>query len=170
MSTTAHASVEGGSVTRVALPSGHVVLIDTADAPLVDGHHWCANTTKLTTYAQAGGQRRPLVLMHRLILGAPVGVLVDHRNGNGLDNRRANLRLATRSQNGANSGLSRRNTSGYKGVSWRSDLGRWHSSIKIDGRSRHLGYFNSREDAAQAYNAAAVEAWGPFARLNAVPA
>lgn len=92
--------------------------------------------------------------------------LVDHINGNGLDNRRANLRPATPSQNTANARMPSDNTSGFKGVGWFARTGRWRAYITYQGRQKHLGYFDIAEEAALAYDAAARELFGEFARPN----
>jgi hypothetical protein len=93
--------------------------------------------------------------------------LTDHINGDGLDNRRTNLRQATPTQNNANCGIRGHNTSGYKGVSLRPDRGnRWRATIRIHGLQYFLGLFDDVEDAARAYDAAALELFGDFARLN----
>ena len=111
------------------------------------------------------GQRGSQMLMHRLVIGAPKGVKVDHRSGDKMDNRRSNLRPATEQQNQANrqkfSGSSR-----FKGVSWDRYHGRWAASVKVDGRKRHLGYFDSESMVAAAYDRAASEAFGEYARGN----
>jgi hypothetical protein len=109
------------------------------------------------------------IYMHRLITGAGPKHQVDHRNGNGLDNRRLNLRIATGTQNRANQGpLRMRNgrASQYKGVYRDNRRDRWTASIQIDRQSHYLGRFANEEAAARAYDAAALEAWGQFARLN----
>jgi len=99
--------------------------------------------------------------MHTFLTGWP---MVDHRNGNGLDNRRANLRPATKSQNGANRLIAASNKSGFKGVDLKK--GRWRAQIKVVGSKIHLGYFDLAEEAARAYDMAAIEAFGEFATLN----
>lgn len=105
--------------------------------------------------------------MHRLITGAPDGLTVDHINGNGLDNRQCNLRICTLAQNLAN----REKSNGrhpYKGI-WQNPVtNRWGASIQCDGLKHHLGYFDSPEDAARAYNEAATRLHGPFAKLNPI--
>jgi hypothetical protein len=104
--------------------------------------------------------------MHRLITGAPAGVEVDHRNGNGLDNRRSNLRLATTSQNQGNQRLSRANTSGFKGVHWDKHRAKWKASIAGDNNDKHLGHFTDPSEAAHAYDSAARLRFGRFASVN----
>lgn len=107
--------------------------------------------------------------MHRLILGAPAGIGVDHRNGDGRDNRRLNLRLATRTQNAQNRSKNRDKTSSrYKSVYARRRKGPWYAQIRIRGRNKHLGVFETEEEAALAYNRAAVEYFGEYARLNQI--
>lgn len=91
---------------------------------------------------------------------------IDHRDGDGLNNRWRNLREATSAQNSANRRLSRNNTSGAKGVSWRTDLGKWKATIEVARRRRHLGFFVDKADAAAAYEAAAMEHFGEFARTG----
>lgn len=91
---------------------------------------------------------------------------IDHINGNGLDNRIANLRLATPSQNRANSRLDARNTSGAKGVSWNSRELKWQVFIGIEGKNKSLGLFSDKEAAAEAYRRAATARHGAFARLD----
>lgn len=89
--------------------------------------------------------------------------LVDHRNGNKSDDRIDNLREATRSQNTANSRPRRNSKSGFKGVHFRHDLGRWQAQIKAGGTAHHLGYFATAKAASRAYDAAAIKHFGEFA-------
>ena len=101
--------------------------------------------------------------MHREMLSPPPGMDVDHINGNPLDNRRANLRVCTRSENNGNLRRPRHNTSGFKGVCWEKWSGKWKATIKVKGKSRSLGRFLTPEDAHGAYCAAARAVWGEFA-------
>lgn len=102
--------------------------------------------------------------LHRLVMDAPAGIDVDHINGNTLDNRRENLRLATRAQNCWNRKLPRTNTSGYKGVSWRKDKECFTASITTHGKRLFLGFFPKAEEAAEARRLASIEQHGDFAR------
>jgi hypothetical protein len=104
--------------------------------------------------------------MHRQILGAPPGQQVDHINGDTLDNRRVNLRLATHGQNQHNRGKYRNNKSGYKGVSWDKAAGKWRAQIKFNNKKYNLGRYHDPIEAALAYDAAAIRLHGAFARLN----
>jgi hypothetical protein len=133
----------------------------------VGGYSWCPRKDRNTFYAVASIRREDgtetTIRMHRLILpGFPE---IDHVNGNGLDNRLVNLRPATHSQNNYNS-PSHRGTSKYKGVYWYKRYRKWRAKAKLNGRHYHLGYFDSEEDAARAFDDFAREHHGPFARLN----
>lgn len=159
--------VEGEAVARLALPSGHTALIDEADRALVEQYRWFARVTPHNVYVRGykiGNGNAASVHLHRLITAAPAGMDVDHRNGHGLDNRRRNLRVSTHAQNIQNARGSSR--SGYKGVTWDAFNGKWRAKIQVDGRTRDLGRYADAWEAAQAYNAAAREAWGEFAWLN----
>jgi hypothetical protein len=105
-----------------------------------------------------------------MILDLKEGEECDHVNGDKLDNRRCNLRVVTRSQNNMNAAKHRNTTSKYKGLSWRAGLGKWQVSIQRDKRIYHLGHFVDEDDAAKAYNEAAVLLFGKYAKLNAITA
>ena len=154
---------------EIPLTQGRVALVDDCDAALADTR-WYARRDRHTFYAYRKGPRaekpRRTFLLHRVILGAARGVEVDHVNGDGLDCRRANLRLASRSQNQANRLHLVSNVSGFRGVSFMRARGRWLASIRVNRRTRNLGAFESPAEAARAYDAAARSAFGPFARLD----
>jgi hypothetical protein len=153
---------------KVPLSQGKVALIDDEDAPRVLQHKWTyTRVNQRRAYAQTKirvGAKQRTLYMHRLILDAPAGELVDHINGNGLDNRRENLRLATVAQNTRNSRQRRGSAAGYKGVRRRGD--KWQARIAVNSKQIHLGVFSSKEEAAQAYDTAAREHFGEFAVLN----
>jgi hypothetical protein len=104
--------------------------------------------------------------MHRHLITAPKGRVIDHINGDGLDNTKANLRLATPSQNAANSKIRRNSTTGFKGVWWDKKKKKYRASIWVDGKRFHLGYFHPKTKAAIAYDRAATHHFAQFARLN----
>lgn len=106
------------------------------------------------------------VFMHRVITNCPYGFDVDHINGDKLDNRKCNLRIATRSQNNANIPKYKGKSSKYKGVCWNKRKRCWKVSIGYGGKMYHLGYFKNEEDAALKYNEHAKELFGEFAYLN----
>jgi hypothetical protein len=161
---------------EIALSGGLVALVDDGDYELVNGYSWVASPGTNTTYAKArvSGACTPQknVYLHRLILNAPRGVEVDHKNRNGLDCRRENIRLASKGQNMWNAVKMRTArgklpSSQYKGVSERRNCKNkiWRASI---AEHVELGCFDSEQEAAIAYNKAAILHYGPFARLNVV--
>lgn len=107
----------------------------------------------------------PMIYMHRLIMEAPTGMDVDHKNGNTLDNRRSNLRICTRQENLRNRHKIR-GFSKFKGVRWHKQNRNWRAGIKVDSKDIHIGCFKSEILAAKAYNKAAKKYFGEYARLN----
>ena len=110
--------------------------------------------------------KRSVIQMHRLIVNPPRGVIVDHRDRDGLNNQRDNLRIATRADNRRNSVPQKNNASGLKGVYWKVDHQKWSAQIRVGARLRTIGYYGTAGEAARAYDAAAREAFGEFARCN----
>ena len=108
-------------------------------------------------------QRR--LSLHRLIMGLPAA-RVDHRDGNRLNCQRWNLRLATDGQNAWNATTPKNNSSGFKGVCWDKEVRKWNAYITVAYKHKNLGRFNNPREAAMAYNVAAIEYFGEFARLN----
>ncbi len=143
------------------------LLVDAEDWPLVSQYRWSIvkpSARNRTYYAMTHvGRPRRSVSLHRLVAGEPDGLEVDHKNGNGLDCRRANLREATGSQNSANVGVSSANTSGFKGVSQRPN-GRWWARIHQNKKMRSLGVYATPEEAHEAYKRGAKELYGEFAK------
>jgi hypothetical protein len=151
----------------IRLPCGLIALVDEEDFDRVAQIKWHAKPSKKRlVYAvhrirAPGGVQRQL-LMHRFILGVPPEILVDHRDGNGLNNRRLNLRECTNAQNAANR---KRLGQCLKGV-WRTESGKYSARISHLGQRTFLGTFDSEIAAAFAYDAAAQRLFGEFAKLN----
>jgi hypothetical protein len=160
---------------EIPLTQGKVVLVDDEDFGRLSKHRWHAWRGRgFIWYAVRNGQRvagkRSKVRMHREVLCCSGGMEVDHRNGNGLDNQKGNLRVATDTQNAQNRRkISRRAgkppASPYKGVRSRA-ASKWEARIIVEGKALSLGRFSSEEDAARAYDAKARELFGKFAKLN----
>lgn len=156
-----HPDFDGG--VYVPLSRGLFAIIDSADVPLVSPHKWSVDNPKggRHFYAHASLGRHGVYLsMHRLLAGATPDQHVDHANGDGLDNRRANLRVCTRSQNCGNSPKWNRTASRFKGVARFRD--RWRSRCAGSG----FVVSETEEGAARTYDAAARARWGPFACVN----
>lgn len=156
----------------VSLVGGCRAIVDRADLPLVNRYaKWYITSGRKDGLWYAWAYRGKVngkntqISMHRLLMDDPRGVMVDHVNGVGLDNRRCNLRLAPNQQNQANSRLTARNKSGRKGVSWHA--GRWRAAVTVDGHRIHLGRFDDLNDAAEAYDQAATLHFGDHALTNA---
>lgn len=162
-----------GNIAFIPLTKGYEAIIDAADVLLVDRGPWCVAHSgrkpgqKIKAYAQrqeGGRKNRQRILLHRLILDATDDMQVDHINGDTMDNRRCNLRLATPRQNQQNRGMSPLNTSGIKGVRFDARRRKWFARIRVEGRITFLGYHETKERAAEAYEAACLAFHAAFAR------
>lgn len=152
----------------IRLTRGFEAIVDDADFELLKHWRWCAEIRKSRVAAKRGFRADGAqfqIYMHRQIMRAAPGMQVDHINGDALDNRRANLRIVTAAQNKWNSKLVR-SASGFRGVVRRSDCAMWQAQIKHCGCYRYLGLFRSPEEAARAYDQAALELRGEFAHPN----
>lgn len=154
-----------GKIAYVPLTKGYEAMIDAADVPLVCGRNWHARVEEHTVYAMAKmkvglGPAKKLFL-HKVITGY---ALTDHCDGNGLNNSRENLREATPAENSRNCRRRASNTSGFKGVSWSKRDKRWYARIRHEGRIRHLGCYDTPEDAHAAYCDASKRFHGEFGR------
>ncbi len=144
-----------------------IALVDDEDYAELSKYRWQAEPRHKVWYARAYINRKR-VYMHRFILGLQSGEQADHANLNGLDNRRSNIRKCCHGDNQHNQGLKKSNTSGYKGVHYRKDQGKFVAFIRYAGKRQHLGSFSNIDDAVVAYNRAALVLRGIFARPNAM--
>ncbi len=156
---------------RIDLGEGWWTILDAEDYYRLNDFKWSIGGTGNKFYAvrgtKTGTERAKIVSLHREIMKPPAGLLVDHRNGFSLDNRRENLRLATHSQNQFNKAKTCSKTSSrYIGVYFEKCSGLWVVQIKHRRKRIFLGRFDSEIDAARAYDAAAQRYRGEFARLN----
>ena len=152
---------------ELPLQGGMVGLIDSADWPTISHIHWFAS--------QSGGRKwyvrgylpgtRQMVLLHRFLLQPPQGTVTDHVNDNGLDNRRANLRVVSQSANIRRQARKPTVTAPYKGV-FRRSANRWIAQILAPIGRQYLGTFETAEQAARAYDTAARQWFGKYARPN----
>ena len=155
-----------GEVIKIPLTRGEFALIDEQDYDLISQHRWYAVKTPHSYYAATSFKHTHKIYMHRIILNPPTGLMVDHVNKNGLDNRRCNIRICTRSQNGINRESKHGSLSKFKGVTWNYRDGLWYATIKKNQVTHRLGAFKNEIDAAIAYDIAALELYGDFAVLN----
>lgn len=154
----------------IELTQGKIAIVDDEDFAYLAQFKWFAHFDGTNWYAQRNSPykngKRTVIHMHRVVLGAPDELEVDHRDGDGLNNRRLNLRLATHAKNKCNARIQHNSSSGYKGVSWHKKTQRWQARITSNGTLIHLGVFDSPLDAANAYDEAALRYHGEYARLN----
>lgn len=154
---------------KIPLTQGKVALVDDEDYDRVSRHKWCIDKRGHTSYAILSSKHKgghATRRMHSYIIGDIEGMMIDHINSNGLDNRKVNLRHCTRSQNMANQRSRVDTSSVYKGIWWRKDNNKWRVRIVKDGVKHNLGNFICEIEAAKAYDKAAREHFGEFARLN----
>jgi len=155
---------------EIKLTQGQVTIVDDEEFEKLNRFKWHAQ--KEGRKFRAGrsvtcGNKRKTLLMHRIILNAPAGMEVDHINGNPLDNRRTNLRLATAHQNRRNHiGPNKNNKLGIKGVYWYKRYKKYQVTIGFNNKRIYIGYFTSLSDADKAYRDAEVTYFGNFARGN----
>ena len=159
----------GDNMKIIPLTKGKYATVDDEDYGWLIKYKWYALVEANTCYActTVGGRKnKKHIRMHRLIMNAPVGMDVDHINRDGTDNRKDNLRICTRRQNIQNSRKRIGTSSQFKGVHWRPEVKKWQARIYAQDKYRSLGHYINERDAALAYNKAANEYFGEFARLN----
>jgi len=154
---------------EIQLTQGKFAIVDDDMYEYLSQWKWFTHRDRNTFYAERMGGKWPnrkVVRMHRAVMNVSDDVLIDHLNGNGLDNRRENLRACTISENARNRGKDRDNSTGYKGVSWHKQDQKYHAQIRVSGRKIYLGSYADPEEAARAYDKAAKELHGEFANTN----
>lgn len=154
-----------GSV-LVPLSKGAFAIVDAEDADAILSFRWQVTNHGYACRGDYSGGTKRVVLMHQQILGVVDGMQVDHIDHVRLNNRRKNLRHATRPQNRWNACMRSNNTSGFRGVTWHARRRKWRAEIRVGQQRRSLGLFANAEDAARAYDAAAHELHGEFASVN----
>ncbi|WP_155638650.1 HNH endonuclease [Burkholderia cepacia] len=153
---------------------GVEVQVDDEDYELVSAYKWSLNGGRYPKTHEYDKERKRSISfsMHRLLMGRHRirdGLVVDHVDGNPLNNRRSNLRVCTYSQNNSNRGKSPNNSSGYKGVTFHKQMKKWQAQIMVNEKCIHLGLFTDPESAHEAYKKAALEYQGEFANFGRTP-
>ena len=155
----------------IPLTQGKFAIVDDEDFERINQYKWQAVRHKDTFYAarnkwNSTTKRMKLIYMHRQILHLLIGTECDHKNHNGLNNRKQNLRAATTAQNRYNQLPRKNGTSKLKGVYWDKNGHKWHAKITKDSKSLYLGLFVNESDVADAYDKMAKRLFGEFAYLN----
>lgn len=155
---------------RIPLTQGLFATVDDCDYDELAKHKWCAHWEGTTCYARRDDMsewkegRRKVIRMHRHIMNAPSDMLVDHVNHDGLDNRRSNLRLCTKGQNGWNrKGPQKNSTTGYRGVFWHKGANKYMAQTRCEGKVIYIGLYPTAIEASRAFEATARKLFGEFA-------
>lgn len=162
--------VRADGLCEIVLNRGLVALVDADDAARVGERTWTAFNAKWRIYAkttEGPRKQRRTIYLHQFVMRSPGGaIMVDHRDGNGLDCRKENLRFCSCAQNNMNRIKHKRATSKFKGVYLERNSGKWAAQLTRAGLHRSLGFFDSEIEAAKTWDRAAVEQYGEFACLN----
>lgn len=151
----------------IELTRGKVAIVDDKHYEYLNQFKWRALKDNNTWYAGRSDSDKNIIRMHREIMGVTDSkIIVDHADGDGLNNLEENLRICTHGQNMANRRKQINNTSGYRGVYWEKNDKKWRASVKVNGVTKNLGNYDDIEEAARARDEAAKIYYGEFARLN----
>lgn len=153
---------------KTIIASGRECFVDDCDFDTTSEHKWTVFSVGNCSYAFTKiGPEQKTLLMHRMILSAKNGQVIDHIDGNGLNNVRSNIRFCTQSQNKMNSRSFHKGTSSYKGVCRHNGVKKkWQAYVNVNQKKIKLGYYETEEQAARAYDEAAKKHYGEFARVN----
>jgi len=165
---------------KIKLTQDQWALVDDEDYDRLNEHKWIAQREYKSKRADkfyvvrnfpidsTSGKKWKTIALHREITNAPKGMVVDHINGDSLDNRKENLRVCTHQENQMNRRINKDNTSGYKGVYYdaKNKKNSWYAKIMFNYKLIHIGYYKTKEEAARAYDQKAIELFGEFAQLN----
>lgn len=159
---------------EIPITKGQTAIIDDEDYGKISPFQWCCHGDGYAARGYHENGKVVILKMHHAVFGKPpAGYVIDHINGNKLDNRKCNLRLVTQQQNCFNSKkriapVSGKKPSRFKGVGWRENRKKWRSRITFNGKRYYLGQYETEEEAALAYNKAAKSFFGEYAKLNEI--
>lgn len=157
----------------IPLTKGYFAKVDDEDYERVNKWKWYthivpAGNKRAVRNGRNKSNKRITIIMTRVILNYSGNEVIDHINGDSLDNRKSNLRICSQSENVLNRSINKKNTSGYKGVTWNEDCKKWRTQISFNKRKIYLGVYSDKIQAANVYNKAAIKFFGEFARLNII--
>lgn len=142
-----------------------MALVSDEDFEELSKYKWHLHTTRFGDYARTSSPKR---YMHTFLMNPEHGYEIDHQDGDGLNNQRSNMRICTSSQNKANQNVRSDNVSGFKGVSWDKSRGKWLVQTHYRGKSKYIGRFTDKLEAARVYNETVIDLFGEFAKVNRV--
>jgi len=149
---------------RIQLSSGKYAIVDSCDYEILSQYTWSFSKGRHTDYAITWKGKK-YMRMHQMIMKPNRGLVVDHINGDGLDNRRDNLRVCTTAENSRNRNLKSTNKSGVTGVFWCKGVKKWTAQITVNYKAKHLGYFKEISDAIKSRKDAESIYFGEFAKV-----
>lgn len=161
------AGINNGTVKAIPVGKCRLSIIDQDDYDRISKSSWFVKKGRYTCYAGTRDCHKKTTSLHREVLNLKQGdPIIDHRNGNGLDNRKCNLRISTYEANNFNSRIRSDNISGYRGVSWHKGRKKWCAQISVNKKVIHGGYYSNPQAAAMAYDKLAIINRGEYAKLN----